>query len=73
MMRRDNTRDLNVAKAQRSRIQDFTESEWSVLEQARIRREQEEKTRIVNLKSRDDESFQRYDKIHKLMLDNVYR
>lgn len=73
MMRRDNPRDLNEAKAQRSRIVDYTESEWSELEQARIRREQEEKTRIVNLKSRDDESFQRYDKIHKLMLDNVYR
>tara|TARA_B100000242_G_C43003552_1_gene466287 strand:- start:489 stop:1331 length:843 start_codon:yes stop_codon:yes gene_type:complete len=73
MIRRDNPRDLNEAKAQRSRIQDYTESEWSELEQDRIRREQEENTRIVNLKSRDDECFQRYDKIHKLMLDNVYR
>ena len=73
MIRRDNPRDLNEAKAQRSRIQDYTESEWSELEQDRIRREQEENTRVVNLKSRDDECFQRYDKIHKLMLDNVYR
>jgi hypothetical protein len=73
MMRKVNPRDLNEAKAQRSRIEDYSENEWSELEKHRIQKEQDENTRIVNLKTRDDESFQKYDKIHKLMLDNVYR
>jgi curved DNA-binding protein CbpA len=73
MMRNVNPRSIGEAKAQRSRIEDYTENEWSELEKHRIQKEQEENTRVVNLKSRDDESFQKYDKIHKLMLDNVYR
>jgi curved DNA-binding protein CbpA len=73
MMRKNNPRDLNEAKAQRNKIQDYTESEWGELEQSRIQREEDENKRVVNLKSRDDECFQKYDKIHKLMLDNVYR
>lgn len=73
MMRSDNPRDLNEAKKQRSRIVDFSESEWGEIEQQRIQRESEENTRMIKLKSRDDECFQKYDKIHKLMLDNVYR
>ncbi|MAK40769.1 MAG: hypothetical protein CL993_03460 [Euryarchaeota archaeon] len=73
MMRKVNPRDLNEAKAQRSRIEDYSENEWRELEKHRIQKEQDENTRIVNLKTRDDESFQKYDKIHKLMLDNVYR
>ena len=73
MMRKNNPRDLNEAKAQRNKIQDYTESEWGELEQSRIQREEDENKRVINLKSRDDECFQKYDKIHKLMLDNVYR
>lgn len=73
MMRKVNPRSIGEAKAQRSRIEDYTENEWSELEKDRIQKEQEENRRIINLKSRDDESFQKYDRIHKLMLDNVYR
>ena len=73
MIRKVNPQSIGEVKSQRSRIEDFTENEWSELEQQRIQREHEESTRRINLKSRDDESFQRYDKIHKLMLDNVYR
>ena len=73
MMRKNNPRDLNEAKAQRNKIQDYTESEWGELEHSRIQREEDENKRVINLKSKDDECFQKYDKIHKLMLDNVYR
>ena len=73
MARKNNPRDLNEAKAQRERIQDYSENEWRELEEHRINREQEENMRIINLKSKDDECFQKYGKIHKLMLDNVYR
>ena len=73
MMRKVNPRSIGEAKSQRSRIEDYTDNEWSELEKHRIQKEQEENTRVVNLKSRDDESFQKYDRIHKLMLDNVYR
>ena len=55
------------------KIRDYTEAEWADIQQAKLQENLDEEMRQINLKNVDEEAFQKYDKIHKLMLTNVYQ
>ena len=55
------------------RIEDYSEKEWAEIQEAKIQEQAEEETRQINLKNVDEAAFQKYDRIHKLMLTNVYQ
>ena len=55
------------------RIEDYTDSEWAEIQSAQLEEKKEDETRQINLKNIDEDAFIKYDKIHKLMLTNVYQ
>ena len=55
------------------RIEDYTEAEWAEIQAAQLEEQKQEETRQINLKNTDESAFIKYDKIHKLMLTNVYK
>ena len=70
----DRAKSMDEIKVNRGKkIQDYTESEWEEIKSAEIQQQQEEETRQINLKNVDEAAFQKYDRIHKLMLTNVYK
>jgi hypothetical protein len=70
----DRAKSIDEIKVNRGKkIQDYTESEWAELQEAKLKEKQQEETRQINLKNVDEAAFQKYDRIHKLMLTNVYK
>ena len=70
----DRAKSMDEIKVNRGKkIKDYTESEWGEIKAAEIQQQQEEETRQINLKNVDEAAFQKYDRIHKLMLTNVYK
>jgi hypothetical protein len=70
----DRAKSIDEIKVKRGKkIQDYTESEWAELQEAKLKEKQQEETRQINLKNVDEAAFQKYDRIHKLMLTNVYK
>ena len=59
--------------ARGKKIRDYTEAEWAEIQQAKLQENLDEEMRQINLKNVDEAAFQKYDKIHKLMLTNVYQ
>jgi molecular chaperone DnaJ len=67
-------KSIDEVKVNRGKkIRDYTEAEWADIQQAKLQEKQEEETRKINLQNVDEAAFQKYDKIHKLMLTNVYQ
>ena len=67
-------KSIDEVKVNRGKkIRDYTEAEWVDIQQAKLQEKQEEETRQINLQNVDEAAFQKYDKIHKLMLTNVYQ
>ena len=67
-------KSIDEVKVNRGKkIRDYTEAEWADIQQVKLQEKQEEETRKINLQNVDEAAFQKYDKIHKLMLTNVYQ
>ena len=69
----DRAKSIDEVKVNRGKkIRDYTESEWTEIQEVKLQEKQEEETRKINLQNVDEAAFQKYDRIHKLMLTNVY-
>ena len=67
-------KNISAMKSHRGkRIEDYTEAEWTEIQAAQLEEQKREETRQINLKNTDESAFIKYDKIHKLMLTNVYQ
>lgn len=70
----DRAKSIDEVKVNRGKkIRDYTDAEWAEIQQAKLQENQDEETRQINLKNVDEAAFQKYDRIHKLMLTNVYQ
>jgi curved DNA-binding protein CbpA len=71
-VKRTKYNNVDHLKSERSNIKNYTEEEWRDREIERIKREDGEKNRLETVQQRDTRTFENYDNIHKLMVDNVY-
>ena len=63
---------LDDIKRARSNIKNFSLEELEEIEKLKLQKKLDEEERINTLRNRDEHAFQKYDKIHQMMLDNVY-
>ena len=66
-------KNVDEVKHARSNIKDFTQDEWAEIMEEKDKKKHEEEDRNQYLKRTDTNAFQQYDKVHQMMLDNVYQ
>lgn len=66
-------KNVDEVKHARSNIKDYTSDEWAVIMEENDKKKREEADRNQHLKRTDAKAFHHYDKIHQMMIDNVYR
>ena len=57
----------------KKKIKDYTEEEWAEIQSSQLKEKELQESRQIHLKESDAQAFEKYDKIHKLMLTNVYK
>ena len=68
-----NHTNVDNLKKDRTKIQDYSEDEWSRYQQALLEKEKIQENRKEHIKKQDDLSAKRYDSIHSRMLENIWR
>lgn len=69
---RQDFRDINHIKSDRSRVIPLNDQELQLLEEQKRNEEYNQKQRAYNLQKMDNEASKRYDSLHSRMLQNVY-
>jgi curved DNA-binding protein CbpA len=68
-----NHKNVDTLKNKRKKITNYTDTEWSVYQQALKNREKKEDVRIQSVEKQDNFAEKHYNSIHSRMLENVWK